>query len=1298
MNCELFQAQLLDHMYGLLEADDSLALIEHAGSCEPCRSALLRADGERKLLGAAAKLEFPGLRFQAPAADQPALKFKAPARPRTRPPIRWQRWAAAAAVLAAVTGIASSAVWYAGTHHDATLAKNTASANIAKLLDAERKMIDEQDEAIALATRNSKVLGEKIDKLKTERQAKLDAVASQKMDMVAVGAATVRKDSMFPVEVQTSNAQGAAQAAELSYTVEALGARRVVASRKGIASTGTAAFALQPDASWQPGTYELVVKAASTDGKVSELRQRLQVVGPAYATQLALDKPIYRPGETLLARSLTLDRATLRPVSDAVKVVFTLYGPQGQLVKQQTAEAQPVQHDSKEFKGLDRKPLRCIANCQVALPENLGEGEYLLEVADASARPSFKAEKRRFLVSSYQAPVLKKECTGLDHSYGPGDPVAATFHITRAGKPVAGQQVTAHLVIDDQLHDARGKPVKTHFAADQHLHTDNQGNVAVRCRLPRDIQTGNARLVIKFTDGDLAETVERPIDLVLKRMQVGFYPEGGYLVAGVRNRVYFQALTLAGKPADLKGYLVDCSGHKICNVKADRASQGASLFEFTPVLGNRYELKIEAPADIAGKFELPEARDEGVVLSVRPGVTSSCEPIEATIHSVGRERELVIAASCRGQVIACQDIKVGAVEPASVKLPAAATLGGVCRVTVYEKQEQGQRLKLVPQAERLVYRIPDRQLKLSATPTQKVARINDKATVNFTAQDEAGKPVPAIVMVGVTDRRVFDLADDRTARALRTHFLLASEVEHPEDLEHADFLLGDSPQATQALDLLLGTQGWRRFLEADKEKPGLAQADVMVAKGFTPADRAAALKQEDARLRSSYKTRISKLSAEQDETLAMQTAALTKREADGKELRRQVKEVQGDYQAAITRLEGLEQTNETLRSVALWTFGLLLLAAGLGCLLSALRGAMPHGLPIYATGLGAVGACALLVATVLFEAPPKPDAPVAVRTGAAYLTEDASLGVSNSRRANVLEALEREPTLVIPQPPPADKEGDDGKARFGQGKGEAQADAKGSSKGEGKGAGPGYAATKANASMKKSSGAMPPAKAMVPLTVPADPLTPGKGTAGNSPRPAPGAAPFSKESGGAGRAASSQSARSSSSSSSNETLSRQINRYLRPVDENLGNLMSEPAADSPKDAVERKTDKVRDERPDKSAAKSKKPAQAKSKGKAKGEKPAGKAGDDRDNFRKPKTSEAKKVDSAVNDGRERAQAMDFRSQFGATLYWQPALVLPDGKGSITFDLSSLATTFQIAVSGFTLDGRLGSTTAEVTGE
>ena len=98
--------------------------------------------------------------------------------------------------------------------------------------------------------------------------------------------------------------------------------------------------------------------------------------------------------------------------------------------------------------------------------------------------------------------------------------------------------------------------------------------------------------------------------------------------------------------------------------------------------------------------------------------------------------------------------------------------------------------------------------------------------------------VPALALVAVVDASVLKLRDEKTARAMPTHFLLTTEIRDAEDLEHADFLLGDHPKAARALDLLLGSQGWRRFAEQDPKRFQQAQqpkakAPIFLANSLT---------------------------------------------------------------------------------------------------------------------------------------------------------------------------------------------------------------------------------------------------------------------------------------------------------------------------------------------------------------------------------------------------------------------------------------------------------------------------------
>src|SRR5262249_4301437 len=72
---------------------------------------------------------------------------------------------------------------------------------------------------------------------------------------------------------------------------------------------------------------------------------------------------------------------------------------------------------------------------------------------------------------------------------------------------------------------------------------------------------------------------------------------------------------------------------------------------------------------------------------------------------------------------------------------------------------------------------------------------------------------------------------ERKERSLAAHFYLAGDVAG-EELDNADLALTDTPASCQALDLFLGTQGWRRFV------PGEGNIVLATAKPALPTTSA----------------------------------------------------------------------------------------------------------------------------------------------------------------------------------------------------------------------------------------------------------------------------------------------------------------------------------------------------------------------------------------------------------------------------------------------------------------------------
>ena len=148
-------------------------------------------------------------------------------------------------------------------------------------------------------------------------------------------------------------------------------------------------------------------------------------------------------------------------------------------------------------------------------------------------------------------------------------------------------------------------------------------------------------LSLQFTDGANHETMVRTIPIVLKKLQVELYPEGGDLVAGVPNRVYFQVRTTLDKPADLKGRLVDVGQvsnlppqegkvvvdaiHTLTDADNPGVNQGMGVFELIPQVGHKYELKIDSPAGGQAECKWPSKDGkDGVAADPRSRKTVLC--------------------------------------------------------------------------------------------------------------------------------------------------------------------------------------------------------------------------------------------------------------------------------------------------------------------------------------------------------------------------------------------------------------------------------------------------------------------------------------------------------------------------------------------------------------------------------------------------------------------------------------------------------------------------------------------------
>jgi hypothetical protein len=984
-HCGIYQAQLLNHLYGLLEDDEGQALADHLRSCGACRSALARVQEQRALLAAAAKTAFPGVRFQAPS---PAAEDSAATLSLTRRSdagSRWAPWAVAASVVLALGGLA---IWYVvdyGHHKDRVAGlRSHWQAAVAAL----QKQGADHDNAVARAAQNFQDVPVQHQRLEDELEQKLATIDAQvranQVKMVITGPPVVQPGAPTEYHIETKNLNDQLVAAQLEARVRDQ-ADKVVFEKPAIRSAGRYVLALPADLPVKSDArlYLEVVAKGVPGAEERPLRQKLSLVEPVYVTNLTTDKPMYHPGETVYFRSLTLDRFSLKPADEPLHLVYMLTPPIGNPVEILAGNDRLLGRRGNAtylVRGPDQQAVRGIGCGAYAIDPGAKGGEYTLTVSEAASR--FPPEKRKFIVNEYQPPKLNKKLDFARKSYGPGELVEATCHVSRAegGQAVAKRPVEVTVRIDDKEYGADGREVGPGNPI--HFETDATGLVKIAFKLPNDIQRGDASVTVHFDDGANSDALVKPIPIVLKNLQVEFFPEGGWLVAGMSNRVYFEARTMLDKPAELRGRLLDAAGKVVATIPASietlndaeqpGVNQGMGLFEFTPAAGTKYELKIDSPAGIARTFPLPPVKNEGVVLRISDGVTTDKDSLRITVTSVDRDRSLLVGAYCRGRLMAYDRVQAAKGASTEVALNPPGGMGGVYRVTAFEEGKAGPDGQRGSQyvAERLVYRIPAERLNVTAKPDKQSYVPGDKATLALAAMNEKGERVPAILLVAVTDLSVITLADEKTARSMPTHFFLTTEVRRPEDLEYADFLLSDHPKAKPALDLLLGTQGWRRFAEQKKEEfrqKHQEDADrLLVLEGqLTPQDRQLKMRTaadaEKEQVRAAFKSKLDKSTdAYIEAELALKNAQEAQSAFQAQTapvLREAIAQAKTTFEMEADRLQQRDENLRNLRGLAL-----LLLATGLvfavvmGIAVGAIRG-LPGAVPYFAVGT----ACTVLV-------------------------------------------------------------------------------------------------------------------------------------------------------------------------------------------------------------------------------------------------------------------------------------------------------------------------------------------------
>lgn len=518
-----------------------------------------------------------------------------------------------------------------------------------------------------------------------------------------------------------------------------------------------------------PASY---YQAAMENDFIKSLKKKLteyNAHAPEDRVYVQLDKPFYSPGDDIWISAYVRDGITLKPSTKSDIVHIELLSPKGTIEKRINVIAKNGKA-SGDFM-LDKEALGGMYKIRAFTSWMKNEGED-------------NAFIKEIQVQDIVLPNLKMKLDFEKKAFGAGDEVIARLELnTNENKPLADHKIKFVANLNGQKLLEKAET------------TDENGMKYIRFNLPKDLKTNDGLLNVMIDYNGSTESVSRSIPIVLNKIKLNLFPEGGDLVCGLDNNVAFSALNEFDKPADIEGVVMTEKGSKVAAFSSFH--QGMGAFKFTPQSEENYYVKITKPEGITETYKLPEALERGYVLNID---NSKVGEVGVNINTTENE-QLAVVAQVRGKLYysTLVDAKKGSNKFifSTEDFPI-----GVAQITLFDS-------KGIARAERLAFVNKYKQLNISVETDKEKYLPREKVKMTLVVKDERGMPMPANLSMAVVNDQLLSFADDKSGNIL-SKLLLEQDIRQKVE-EPAFYFNKKEAKADRALDYLMMTAGWRRF-------------------------------------------------------------------------------------------------------------------------------------------------------------------------------------------------------------------------------------------------------------------------------------------------------------------------------------------------------------------------------------------------------------------------------------------------------------------------------------------------------
>lgn len=288
---------------------------------------------------------------------------------------------------------------------------------------------------------------------------------------------------------------------------------------------------------------------------------------------------------------------------------------------------------------------------------------------------------------------------------------------------------------------------------------------------------------------------DKPVKKTAPRSFLQLFPEGGDLIDGVESRVAFKATDVHGLPYNISGDVISSKGKVLTTFSS--MHDGMGYFTIIPNAKDPCRLSWK---DAAGKMQqtpLPAIREDGIVLRTVTNADGVQYRIARSDASVRPNATVWVVAQIQQQLVYMASVNISRSPSVTASIPMQNLPPGIMQITVFTQDKK-------PLAERLVFVRHDYDFITDLNNPLKGVEKRKRNVIQVDVPDT----IHTNLSISVTDA---DINPPHAGEAdIFSGVLLTSDlrgyVHNP-----SYYFASDADSVTAHLDLVMMTNGWRRF-------------------------------------------------------------------------------------------------------------------------------------------------------------------------------------------------------------------------------------------------------------------------------------------------------------------------------------------------------------------------------------------------------------------------------------------------------------------------------------------------------